>query len=61
MLIPEEIIISLFLGFMLTPKPIILSKKPFAGLIFGVKLSFVFLPFVSIINYFIPLTDYLKR
>jgi len=43
MLIPEEIIISLFLGFMLTPKPIILSKKPFAGLIFGVKLSFVFL------------------
>jgi hypothetical protein len=53
--IPQEIIISFFLGYILTPKRNLLNDEPFAGFLYNLKLAIFFLPFVTIINYVYPL------
>lgn len=55
--IPEEIVISFFLAYILTPKRVLLGNEPFAGLLYSLKLATIILPVVAVVNYFYPLRD----
>ena len=55
--IPEEIVFSFFLAYILTPKRVLLENEPFAGLSYSLKLATIILPFVTVVNYFYPLRD----